>query len=72
ETVDAFRDHGRLTDALLTGIDEANAVFASLQALGIDMNAATEQLQVEGVDAFAKAYDQLLAALEEKARAVTA
>ncbi|MSQ27264.1 MAG: transaldolase [Dehalococcoidia bacterium] len=72
ETVDAFRNHGRLTDALLSGIEEANAVFASLDSLGVDMHAATEQLQVEGVDAFAKAYDQLLGALEEKARSVTA
>ncbi len=72
ETVDAFRDHGRPRDSLLSGIEEANAVFASLEALGVDMHAATERLQVEGVDAFAKAYEQLLAALDEKARAVTA
>jgi transaldolase/transaldolase/glucose-6-phosphate isomerase len=72
ETIDAFRDHGVVGDTLTASRESAEAVFRGLADLKVDMHAATEQLQVEGVDAFAKAYDQLLQALAEKARAVTA
>ncbi len=45
---------------------EPMRVFAGSRELGIDLDAVTTELQVEGVAAFADAFDQLLAALRER------
>ncbi|MEA2022759.1 MAG: transaldolase, partial [Actinomycetota bacterium] len=64
-TIDAFRDHGIVDPAALTsGVDDAEQHFARLASLGIDFDAITEELQVEGVASFAGAFDGLLAAIE--------
>ena len=44
---------------------DADRVFAELAALGVDLDAITAELQVEGVAAFAKSFDQLLGVLDE-------
>ena len=41
-----------------------------LQAVGIDLDAVTLQLQREGVKSFAESYDQLIQTLEERRRAL--
>jgi transaldolase len=69
DTLNAFRDHGRVRSTLLEGLEEAHQVLAGLPELGIDLDAVTEKLQVDGVAAFAASYDQLLAALDEKRKA---
>ena len=67
DTIDAFRDHGKVSGATVReGIEEAEANLAGLQALGIDLNAITEKLQTDGVAAFAASFDQLMAALDKK------
>ncbi|MEA3503057.1 MAG: transaldolase [Actinomycetota bacterium] len=64
-TIDAFRDHGIVDPtALTTDVDAAEEHFAKLASLGIDFDAITEELQVEGVASFAGAFDGLLAAIE--------
>jgi len=63
-TLEAFRDHGRLRASLREDPAAAEEVFVSLAALGVDIDAVTEELQVEGVAAFAASFDQLLAALD--------
>jgi len=66
-TIEAFRDHGRVDPAALTtGVDEAARRIDSLGEMGIDFSAITEELQVEGVAAFADSYDDLLRAIAEK------
>jgi transaldolase/glucose-6-phosphate isomerase len=71
ETIDAFRDHGRIADASVKqGLDEADAALARLASFGIDFNAVTEQLQRDGVASFAASFDQLMAALEKKRRSM--
>ncbi|MBI2872419.1 MAG: transaldolase [Chloroflexi bacterium] len=69
-TLNAFRDHGRVWPTLSTGLDEAKETLARLAALGVDLDAVTEQLQRDGVAAFASSFDQLLASLDEKRRAL--
>lgn len=66
ETLDAYLDHGRAASALEHGADEARAALASLAAQGIDLGEVTEFLQRDGVQKFADAFDQLLAALESR------
>ena len=64
-TIDAFRDHGTVdAHALTTDVDGAERHFEALAALGVDIDAITEELQVEGVDAFADAFNGLLETIE--------
>ena len=66
-TVDAFRDHGTIdATALTSNVDAAAAHFEALAALGIDVDAITEELQVEGVASFADAFNGLLSTIEEQ------
>jgi transaldolase len=69
-TIDAFRDHGTVAPTLEQGLDEAQLVLDNLAELGIDLDEITEKLQVDGVAAFAKSFDALLASLDEKMKAV--
>jgi transaldolase len=66
QTIDAFRDHGQVANTLEADVDAAYQTFANLGKLGIDMQAVTEQLQRDGVTAFADAFDDLLAAIAAK------
>jgi len=66
ETLDAFRDHGKIRPTLQEGIEEAEQVLADLEKLGVNLDDITERLQKDGVKAFADSFDQLLRALEEK------
>jgi len=65
-TIDAFRDHGQVRASLEEGFEEAEGVFRRLANLGIDMNAATEKLQVDGVKLFADSFDTLMKSLASK------
>lgn len=64
-TLEGFRDHGEPRASLLEEVDAADRVFSELADLGVDLDAITSELQIEGVAAFAEAFDQLLSALEE-------
>jgi len=59
-TLAAFRDHGRASATLETETGAARQQFAALERVGIDMDGVGEELQVEGVKLFARAFDQLL------------
>ncbi len=70
-TLEAFRDHGRVRGAtVLEGIEQAEAAVGRLSSLGIDFSAITQRLQIDGIAAFASAYDKVVAALEKKRRAI--
>ncbi len=66
ETIDLFLDHGQVRDTLNKGMAEAEQTLKELKKVGINLDAITEQLQVDGVKAFSDSFDQLLRALEEK------
>ncbi len=71
ETLNAYRDHGKIIeDAVRESLDEAAAVLGRLRAVGIDLDAITERLQQDGVASFAASFDQLMAALEKKRKAM--
>jgi transaldolase len=63
-TLEAFRDHGEPRTSITEDVDGAATTMAALAGLGIDMDAVTAELQVEGVAAFSASFDQLLAALD--------
>ena len=70
EAISNFRDHGQVRPTLEEGVEEAERLLADLKKLGVDLDAITEQLQEDGVKAFADSFDQLISALEEKRKGV--
>ena len=66
-TVAAFMDHGTVARTVAVDVDKATADLDSLRELGVDMHEVSRKLEEEGVHAFAKSYDELLQALEDKA-----
>lgn len=71
DTINAFRDHGKIPGAaVMQGLAEADAALAGLAKLGIDLGAITAKLQQDGVAAFAASFDQLMEALEKKRQAM--
>jgi transaldolase len=66
KTIGAFRDHGRPEPVLSKGLEEAQQILRDLDDLAIDLNQVTEQLQIDGIKAFADSYDQLLQTLSAK------
>ena len=65
-TLTAFLDHGRVAPTLSQRVDEAEARIAALGKVGVDLEAITEKLQVDGVALFAESYEELLEALKKK------
>ena len=65
-TVDNFMDHGRVAETLTRGVTKAQQQIAKLAELGIDLNAITQQLQDDGVVAFAKPFDALMQSIADK------
>jgi transaldolase / glucose-6-phosphate isomerase len=67
ETLNAFKNHGKVIDSSVReNLDQAAAALGRLKALGIDLNIIAEKLQQDGVAAFAASFDALLSALEKK------
>jgi transaldolase/glucose-6-phosphate isomerase len=66
--MDAFREHGTVGPTLTEGVPEAEHDLAEAQGLGLDLDGVTKTLVVEGVAQFAKAFDDLLAAVSSKSR----
>ena len=66
KTLAAYNDHGVLDPRLLRGVGEARALFRRLPELGVPVDDLIGQLEEEGVAAFAKSFESLLATLEAK------
>lgn len=66
ETIDAYRHHGNPSLQLDQSMAEARRILKDLGTLGINLDAATQQLENEGVDKFNNAMDQLMAVINEK------
>ena len=71
-TYDAFRDHGTVARTLDQEVENALAQLAMLPELGIDLSAITDQLEIDGVNAFIQSFETLLAAIEAKMQTLTA
>jgi transaldolase/glucose-6-phosphate isomerase len=65
-TLAAFLDHGKVALTLEEGRDTARAALARLSDLGIDLDAITQQLQDDGLSAFEKSFNNLMASIKEK------
>ena len=65
-TIAAFKDHGVARITLTEGLDEAHRVLDKLARLDIDIDELCQQIQDDGVKAFADSFDSLVAAIEAK------
>ena len=66
KTLDAFRDHGRVSPSLTRNVEEAHAVLASAEQCGLGLQGVTEALIVNGVRLFNEAFDALLQGVATK------
>lgn len=71
ETIEAFRDHGRLSNSLEQEVEQAQIILDNLAELQIDLDEITDQLQDDGIVAFAKSFDSLMKTLAEKQASVS-
>ncbi len=65
-TLESFLDHGSVKLTLEESLDQAQDQVDQLADLGIQFAAITKKLQEDGVEAFAKSYRNLIAAIGEK------
>src|ERR687894_62179 len=68
ETVEAFLDHGEVRDSLTEDVDGARRTLEAFAEAGIDYDDVVETLEREGVEKFAKSFDQLFADVDAKRR----
>jgi len=69
QTLTAFIDHGKARLSIVEGLDEARRNMDALEKLGISMRKVTQELEDEGVKAFADAYTALLATIRQRKEA---
>src|ERR1700730_7963307 len=62
----AFKEHGEVRLSLLENVAGARQVLADLEAIGIDMEKVTYDLQVDGVKLFADSITKLLEEIAHK------
>ena len=66
KTLDAFRDHGRVSQSLTEDVDGARHVMAEADRLGLDLQGVTDRLVEDGVRLFGDSFDALLGAVAGK------
>ena len=70
ETIENFRDHGRVRLSIEDNLEEAHQVFDALEKIGIHYDQVTQQLQDEGVQKFADSFHTLFEGIAEKRKAI--
>jgi transaldolase len=66
ETIQNFRDHGRVMLTVGKDIEQAHKELDALEAVGIHYDQVTQQLQDEGVQKFADSFHQLFQSIDAK------
>ena len=70
QTIEAFRDHGVVKRTVDVGVDEAQQVIQTLDREGISIDSVTDKLLVDGIASFQKSFDELIAGLQKKTKAL--
>lgn len=68
DTVYAFAEHGIAAETLTDDVVEAEQLVRDLEAVGLNLHALADDLQREGVEKFAKSYNDAIAAIKERSR----
>ena len=72
QTMDAFRDHGTVADALSGAEEEAKAVLDDYGLMETGIEEVCARLEEEGVKSFLDSYRKLLAAVEKRLSSASA
>ncbi|MGA0785469.1 MAG: transaldolase [Ilumatobacteraceae bacterium] len=67
-TLEAFDDHGRLERTVDSAPDTARRLWDDISHAGVDLDDVAGVLEQEGVSSFQRSFDELIAALEAKAK----
>lgn len=67
DTLAAFRDHGTPAPTLEGALPESRRVLEDLEAQGISLKKATDELVLDGVKKFVEPFQKLLKAVEQRA-----
>jgi transaldolase len=65
-TMDAYRDHGTPRLTVTEGIDQAHEIQKHFAAIGVDFDEVGETLQKEGVESFAKSFEDLIGVIKKR------
>ncbi len=65
-TLEAFKDHGTAALTLEGGEPDPTELLNQIELLGISLEMVTRELEQEGVQAFATAFDQLIGTIEQR------
>ena len=65
-TLAEFLEHGAVAERLGDGLSSAHKQLSQLADLGIDLDSITQKLQDDGVDAFARSFESLIASVASK------
>ena len=66
QTMDAFRDHGTVADALTGAVPEAKAVLDDFALMETGIELVCDRLEAEGVQSFLDSHRKLLTAIERR------
>jgi transaldolase len=70
ETIENFRDHGKVRLSVEDSIQQAKNELAELEKIGIHYDQVTQQLQDEGVKKFADSFHELFKGIETKKQSI--
>jgi transaldolase len=70
ETIENFREHGRVSRTIENDIPQAKAELVALEEVGIHYDKVTQQLQDEGVQKFANSFHELFKGIENKKQVI--
>ena len=70
DTLRAFKDHGRVELTINSEVDQALELVSRLSEAQISMDIVTQKLEDEGVAAFFKSFDNLLAVIEGRRQSI--
>ncbi|HET7769097.1 MAG TPA: transaldolase [Chloroflexota bacterium] len=71
QTLDAIKEGATVRDAIRDGLPEAHATLRAVAGAGVDLKAVAQKLERDGVAAFAKSFDDLLATIQTKLDALS-
>ncbi|HEY1456425.1 MAG TPA: bifunctional transaldolase/phosoglucose isomerase, partial [Candidatus Dormibacteraeota bacterium] len=71
-TLAAFREHGEVRRSIDENVELAKRQLKQLADAGVDLDQVTRELEIEGVEAFTKSFESLLATLAKASKDIKA
>ncbi|MNC90488.1 Transaldolase [compost metagenome] len=69
-TIEAFRDHGKVSRSIDRDLGHAQKDLNGIEAAGVSMKEVTDKLLADGLASFQKSFETLVAGLEKKTKSL--